>query len=48
MNAIKGLLVAAALMLAPNLVAAAGSPVGTWRSMPIVTAYVSAPQAVTT
>jgi uncharacterized protein (DUF2147 family) len=33
MNVMKGLLVAAALMLAPNLVAAAGSPVGTWRSI---------------
>ena len=33
MNAMKGLFVAAALMLAPHLVAAAGSPVGTWRTI---------------
>jgi uncharacterized protein (DUF2147 family) len=33
MNAMKSLLVAAALMLAPNLAAAAGSPAGTWRSI---------------
>ena len=33
MNAIKSLFVAVALMLASALVAAAGSPVGTWRSI---------------
>ncbi|MEO8157841.1 MAG: DUF2147 domain-containing protein [Betaproteobacteria bacterium] len=33
MNAMKSLLVASVLMLASNLVAAAGSPVGTWRSI---------------
>lgn len=33
MNAMKSLLVAAALMLASNLACAADSPVGTWRSI---------------
>lgn len=33
MNAMKSLFVAAALMVASNLAAAAGSPVGTWRSI---------------
>jgi uncharacterized protein (DUF2147 family) len=33
MNAMKSLFVAAALMVASNLAVAAGSPVGTWRSI---------------
>ena len=33
MNATRSVLVAAALMIASNLVAAAGSPVGVWRSI---------------
>jgi uncharacterized protein (DUF2147 family) len=33
MNALKGLMVAAVLMLVSNLAAAAGSPVGVWRSI---------------
>ena len=33
MNAMKSLFVATALMVASNLAAAAGSPVGTWRSI---------------
>jgi uncharacterized protein (DUF2147 family) len=33
MNAMRALIVAAALMVASNLAAAAGSPAGTWRSI---------------
>jgi len=33
MNAMKALIVATALMVAPNLAAAADSPAGTWRSI---------------
>lgn len=33
MNALKGLMVAAVLMLVSNVAAAAGSPVGVWRSI---------------